>query len=172
MFILNCLGNLAASRQNIAWRIEMAEDKTKEIKEMAEKASDLAKNIWLAGLGAYGKAFDEAQGTYQKVTDKVKQAQESTKMFDDLVEKGKELEGETQEKLQEVKEKANVNLEERLSKVKESLTFNFKKSSDSDDLLGEISTKLDLVLSALENKETKAPAKKAATRKAAASKTA
>jgi hypothetical protein len=172
MFILNCLGNLALSRQNTARRIEMAEEKTKEIKEMAEKASDLAKNIWLAGLGAYGKAFDEAQGTYQKVTDKVKQAQESTKMFDDLVEKGKELEGETQGQLQEVKEKANVNLEERLSKVKESLTFNFKKSSDSDDLLGEISTKLDLVLSALETKETKAPAKKTATRKAAASKTA
>ncbi len=143
----------------------MSEEKTLEIKE---KATDLAKNIWLAGLGAYGKAVDEAQGTYQKVTEKVKVASESANLFDDLVEKGKALEGTTQEKLLEVKEKANVNLEERLAKVKESMTFNFKKADtkSADELLEEISQKLDLVLAAVDKTPAKESVKKVAVKKA------
>ena len=35
----------------------MSDDKPK----VSEKASEIAKNIWLAGLGAYGKAVDDAQ---------------------------------------------------------------------------------------------------------------
>ena len=37
-----------------------------EIKEMTEKTGDLVKNIWFAGLGACGKAADEAQDQYGK----------------------------------------------------------------------------------------------------------
>jgi len=137
---------------------------TKEIKEMAEKASDLAKNIWLAGLGAYGKALDEAQGQYEKVSEKVNK--ESTRLFDELVAKGKKLEGETSHKLHEVKEKSTATLEERLSQVKGSLTFT-SKSTDLATQIEELSSKLDLVLEALGAKA--APAKKPAVKKAASS---
>ena len=134
-----------------------------EIKEMAEKASDLAKNIWLAGLGAYGKALDGAKDEYKTVSDKVNK--ESTRLFDELVAKGKKLEGETTDKLSEVKEKSSANLEERLSQVKETLTFT-SKTDELADQVEEISKKLDLVIEALGAK--KAPAKKTATKKATA----
>ncbi|MEC8543440.1 MAG: hypothetical protein VXY89_07775, partial [SAR324 cluster bacterium] len=48
---------------------------------------------WLAGLGAYGKAVDEAHTQYKKVTDKVekvKGASDQSELFDELVEKGME----------------------------------------------------------------------------------
>lgn len=165
MRILNLLDTLGIVTNKLLRSNPMSEEKTAEIKD---KATDLAKNIWLAGLGAYGRAIDEAQGTYQKVSEKVKVAQESTKLFDDLVEKGKTLEGSTQEKILEVKEKANVNLEERIAKVKDSLSFNFKKPKASDELLEEISQKLDLVLAAVEKPAAKAPAKRAAAKKTTA----
>ena len=48
---------------------------------MADKASEIAKNIWLAGLGAYGKAFDEAQGRLDKAIEVFGRAVE----FDDAL---------------------------------------------------------------------------------------
>lgn len=135
---------------------------TKEIKEMAEKASDLAKNIWLAGLGAYGKALDEAHGQYEKVSEKVNK--ESTRLFDELVAKGKKLEGETQVKFNEVKEKSSATLEERLAQVKDSMNFT-SKNADVASQLEELSSKLDLVLEALGAKTT---AKKVVTAKKSA----
>ena len=139
---------------------------TNEIKEMAEKASDLAKNIWLAGLGAYGKALDEAHDQYEKVTEKVNT--ESTRLFDELVAKGKKLEGETQEKISEVKERSSATLEERLAQVKETLSFT-SKNADLSNQLEDISKKLDLVIEALGAKTTtkKAPVKKAASKASA-----
>ncbi len=140
---------------------------TNEIKEMAEKASDLAKNIWLAGLGAYGKALDEAHDQYEKVSEKVNT--ESSRLFDELVAKGKKLEDDTQEKLSEAKEKSTATLEERLSQVKESLTFT-SKSDDIGSQLEDVSKKLDLVIEALGAKTAtkKAPVKKAAAKASAA----
>lgn len=135
----------------------------KEIKEMAEKASETAKNIWLAGLGAYGKALDEAQEKYGEVSEKVNK--ESSRLFEELVAKGKKLEGDTSEKLTEAKEKSTASLEERLAQVKESL--NFSKTDEPTAQLEEISNKLDLVIEALGAK--KAPVKKTATKKAASS---
>ena len=136
---------------------------TKDIKELTDKASEAAKNIWLAGLGAYGKAVDEAQGQYEKVSDKMNK--ESTRLFDELVAKGKKLENETSNKLNEVKEKSSATLEERLAQVKESLSFSAKVNQ-----LDEISSKLDLVVEAL-GAAKKVPAKKI-TKKATASKSA
>ena len=134
----------------------MSELNTKEIKEMAEKAGDLAKNIWLAGLGAYGKALDEAQGQYEKVSEKV--SKESSRLFDELVAKGKKLEGETSEKLSEVKEKSTATLEERLAQVKGSLAFT-SKTAENADKLDEIISKLDLLIEAMGAKVSVAPKK-------------
>ena len=139
---------------------------TNEIKEMAEKASDLAKNIWLAGLGAYGKALDEAQDQYEKVSEKVNT--ESSRLFDELVAKGKKLEDDTQDKFSEAKEKSSASLEERLAQVKDSLTFT-SKNEDLGSQLEDVSKKLDLVIEALGAKTAtkKAPAKKAAAKASA-----
>ncbi len=47
-------------------------------KNVSDKASEIAKNIWLAGLGAYGKTFDEAQGRLERL-DKASGASETTR---------------------------------------------------------------------------------------------
>lgn len=91
----------------------------KKVKELnlTDKANDVAKSIWLAGLGAYGKAFDEAVNQYGKVS------KETTKLFDELVEKGRVLDTTGQEKLAEAKSKTTSSLEERLNKVKSSVNL-------------------------------------------------
>ena len=58
-----------------------------EKSKVTDKASEIAKNIWLAGLGAYGKAVEDAQGRLEK-------ALEPPKLFGDLVRAGTALEEE------------------------------------------------------------------------------
>ncbi|MFT6490798.1 MAG: hypothetical protein ACJAXQ_001582, partial [Parvibaculaceae bacterium] len=55
-------------------------------KKPAEKATDVARRIWLAGVGAYGQAVDDAQETVNRVT------KETGHMFEELVSKGVALE--------------------------------------------------------------------------------
>ena len=40
----------------------MSDEKSK----VTDKAGEIAKNIWLAGVGAYGKAVEDAQGRLEK----------------------------------------------------------------------------------------------------------
>ena len=56
--------------------------------KVSDKASEIAKNIWLAGVGAYGRAVDEAQGRLEKA------GVEPPKLFKDLVKAGAALEEE------------------------------------------------------------------------------
>ena len=67
----------------------MRDDKSK----VTDKASEIAKNIWLAGVGAYGRAVDEAQGRLEK-------AMEPPKRFRDLVKAGAALEEDARHALQ------------------------------------------------------------------------
>ena len=65
-------------------------DAVNEVKETSEKANELAKKMWLAGLGAYGKTWDEAQANYEKATQKG--SEEVSSLFEQLVAKGEALE--------------------------------------------------------------------------------
>ncbi len=138
--------------------------------EMVNKTSEVAKNIWLAGLGAYGKAFDEAQEAYDRVSEKM--TGESTKVFDELVEKGRKLEIETQKSATEAREKAQTSIEERISKVREALSFeglHFNRGSDLSELnqkIDALTKKVDAISKAVNPKE---PSKPRAVKKAASS---
>lgn len=129
----------------------------KDVK-VTEKASDIAKNIWLAGLGAYGKAFDEAQERYEKVS------KDSSRMFDELVAKGKRLEGTTSNKLSKARASTSSTLEERISKVRQSLGFGQPSIEDLAAQIGELNEKLDLIIETIgakpKAKTTKSAAKK------------
>ena len=72
------------------------------------KAGDIAKHIWLAGVGAYGKAVEEAQGRIEK-------AMEPPKMFRDLVKAGAALEEEARESTVA----ARQSVEERIGRVRD-----------------------------------------------------
>ena len=81
----------------------MSDDKSK----VTDKASEIAKNIWLAGVGAYGRAVDEAQSNLKKATP------QPPKLFRDLVKAGSQLE----EEANEARAAALSSVEERIAQV-------------------------------------------------------
>lgn len=78
-------------------------DKTvvKAAKNVVESGEGIARNIWLAGLGLYSRSLDEAQQWNEK----------TTQAFDELVERGKEVEVEAKEALSKNAEKATDEVE-------------------------------------------------------------
>lgn len=169
-------------------------DAVKDVKDTSEKANELAKKIWLAGLGAYGKTWDEAQASYEKATKK--SSEEVSSLFEQLVSKGEALEKDAAGRINESKEsltKTRADLEEKLSKAREGLTVDALKDTGKTYLssleakIDELTGKIDnLIKSGVKSKpevaETveaakpapakKAPAKKAPAKKAPAKKAA
>jgi polyhydroxyalkanoate synthesis regulator phasin len=109
--------------------------KLESFKGKVNEAEEFARKIWLAGLGAYGKSFDEAQGRYEKIS------VEASKMFDELVIKGSEIETEAKDKFQ-VKEK----VETRVAEVRKKLGLDNKTA---DEKVDELSAKIDTLTEAV-----------------------
>ena len=99
----------------------MSDDKSK----VSDKASEIAKNIWLAGVGAYGKAVDEAQGRLEK-------AMEPPKLFRDLVRAGTVLEEDARDALEASSVAAKSSVEERISRVREN--FHMQRPARIEDV--------------------------------------
>jgi hypothetical protein len=95
----------------------MSDEKNK----VSDKASEIAKNIWLAGVGAYGKAVEEAQGRLEK-------AMEPPKLFRDLVKAGTALE----EDARESTIAARHSVEDRINRVREN--FHNQRPARIEDL--------------------------------------
>jgi len=95
----------------------MSDEKSK----VTDKASEFAKSIWLAGIGAYGKAVEEAQGRLEK-------AMEPPKLFRDLVKAGTALE----EDARESTIAARHSVEERINRVREN--FHNQRPARIEDL--------------------------------------
>jgi hypothetical protein len=95
----------------------MSDEKSK----VTDKASEIAKNIWLAGVGAYGRAVEEAQGRLEK-------AMEPPKLFRDLVKAGAALE----EDARESTIAARHSVEERINRVREN--FHNQRPARIEDL--------------------------------------
>ena len=152
----------------------MSDDKNK----VTDKAGEIAKNIWLAGVGAYGRAVDEAQGRLEKA------GVESPKLFKDLVKAGTLLEEEARDALR-ASASARSSVEDRINRVREN--FNLQRPARGEDLLA-LHEKIDRLANQLESltkslndqgvlkpasktrARKKTPAKKAPARKKAATK--
>lgn len=80
-------------------------------------SENVAKSIWLAGLGAYGRVLDDAQERYREVASK------PSKLFEELVAKGSRLDSQTRSKITEAREESVHQIEERIARVKDSLSF-------------------------------------------------
>jgi hypothetical protein len=135
----------------------MSDDKS----SVSDKASEIAKNIWLAGLGAYGKAFDDAQDRIDRA------AKEPPRLFRELVEKGSKIEDEVRDSLSNIRKSSAVSVEERINKVRESFSFNFPGGQELAEInrkLDELSAKVDALTAAI----AKSPKKSAAARSSAA----
>ncbi|MEP4486658.1 MAG: phasin family protein [Halioglobus sp.] len=115
----------------------MSDDKNK----VTDKAGEIAKNIWLAGVGAYGKAVDEAQGRLEKA------GVESPKLFKDLVKAGTLLEEEARDALR-ASATARNSVEDRINRVREN--FNLQRPARGEDLLA-LHEKIDRLANQLES---------------------
>ena len=154
--------------------LQQIQDRAREVgeraREASDKASDFAKNVWLAGLGAYGRAFDEAQERLDK-GGKLVSREESNQLFDELVAKGEALEAEAKTRLSEARE--SISIEERISKMRASLGFGHTASADD---VARLEKKVDSLAKKVDSlakpAAKKAPAKKAAAKKAPAKKAA
>jgi polyhydroxyalkanoate synthesis regulator phasin len=98
----------------------MSDEKSK----VTDKASEIAKNIWLAGVGAYGKAVDEAQGRLER-------AMEPPKLFRDLVKAGSALEEDARSAL-EASAAAKSSVEQRINRVREN--FHMQRPARIEDI--------------------------------------
>ena len=139
-----------------------------DMNKVTDTAGESAKNIWLAGVGAYGKAVDEAQGRLEKA------GVEPPKLFRDLVKAGAALEEEARDALQ-VGQTARSSVEDRISRVREN--FNLQRPARGEDLLAlhekidRLANKVDALASAMaEQGAVKTPRKKATRKKATARK--
>ena len=116
----------------------MSDDKNK----VTDKAGEIAKNIWLAGIGAYGKAVEEAQGRLEK-------AMEPPKLFRELVKAGTALE----EEARETTATARHSVEERIGRVRDN--FQMQRPARNEDLavlqkkVDQLSRKVDRLSKAL-----------------------
>ena len=136
-----------------------------------EKPSDIARNIWLAGLGAYGKAIRDAQGKLEEA------AREPPRLFRELVEKGIRLEDEVRDSLSSIRKTSGLSVEERIGRVRETFNLSLGRSDELDAVnarLDALEAKLDTLLAAAAKKparKTPNPKKAVADRKKTARKT-
>ena len=123
------------------------------IKEKAASAEEIARKVWLAGLGAYGKGYEEVKGRFETLST------DSNKLFDELVIKGEKLETEGKGKVEEVKTKvvAKTEIETRIETVRTKLGLN---NTDSDKKIEELSDKIDALTAAVAKLASKPVAKK------------
>ena len=141
----------------------MSDEKSK----VTDKASEIAKNIWLAGVGAYGRAVDEAQSNLKKATP------QAPKQFRDLVKAGSALE----EEASEARAAALSSVEERIAQVREN--FQMQRPARMEDLeslhkkVDTLTRKVDALTRLIKEQQAPvkaAPKKRAATKKAAPAK--
>ncbi|GAB5379954.1 MAG: hypothetical protein Alis3KO_14970 [Aliiglaciecola sp.] len=120
------------------------------IKETAANAEEMARNIWLAGIGAYGKGYEEVKGRIETLST------DSNKVFAELVAKGEKIEAQGKVKVEEVKTKVaeKTEIEARVESLRTKLGFN---KTDADQKIEELNAKID----ALTDVVAKLAAKKA-----------
>ncbi len=158
--------------------------KSAKAKSPVDKASDLARQIWLAGVGAYGQAVDETQ---QEVTRRVAQvSQDTSKFFEELVSRGTDLEKNmgalgkisADMRAEGLRRGADMSLslEDRLSRMRDMLGlapsgsgFEEKVDKLTADVAA-LNAKLDQVLEQLNDPVSKPAAKKATAKKKPAAK--
>jgi len=134
--------------------------------ESADKRStgDAARRIWLAGIGAYGRAFSEAQEALKDVTGS------TSKVFDELVQKGEIIESAVSSKSKKMMKKAGVptfDLDDRISKMRSRLSRGEDVAQDLSELekrVNAMDAKLDKILSLLSSPKPK-PKKPTATKR-------
>jgi hypothetical protein len=143
----------------------MSDDKS------SKKSSDVARRIWLAGIGAYGRAFEEGRDMMKGIGSKVPGA--GSDMFEKLAEKGESLEMAAKIKGMQLAGKASdltddvkstVGIEDRIASMRARL------GGSSDDRLDAVEARLARIEAKLD-KLLATPVKKASAKRATTQRT-
>lgn len=142
----------------------MAADDNKD-----EKKTDTARRIWLAGIGAYGRALTEAKGAVGELTGK------SSEVFEDLVQKGEMLEKVVEYKGKEMLDKTGIkdfDINDRIKNMREKLSGGkAERVSELEAEVAELNAKLDALKKAQSKPVRKTPVKKATAKRATTKRT-
>ncbi len=147
-------------------------------RKTSSRTPDMARKIWLAGIGAYGRAFSEAHESLSRV------GEGSSKIFEELVAKGEQIEQTVEQAVEttgravaaRVAPSGGASIDDRIRRMRERLGLveadapTRSELSEIEARLSRIEGKLDALLSTRGAVKAKA-AKKSATRKSAAKKT-
>lgn len=171
-----------------------------EPKNTIDKTEELARKIWLAGLGAYGHGLNNIHDGYEKMSDQTR------RYFDDLVDRGTKIESEAKSRLDKTgdrfkeagdklkakgeklkkrgkdlrKDGINMNVSSRIDEIREKVSSKMVMPTiasmpsfynNNDDKLAELNAKVDELIRTI-NKLTATPAAKPAAQKAPAKKAA
>ena len=83
-----------AKRKPVAKRKPAAKRTTRKASpEFAERAQEAGRNAFLASLGFYGKAYDQAQEQFNSIQDQLEaRRKKAEKLYKELVKRGKKVE--------------------------------------------------------------------------------
>ena len=132
----------------------------------APRPTDTARKIWLAGIGAYGRAFSDAQESLAKMSG------DTSRVFDELVAKGEEIEETVEAHGRELAKRVapgSFSIDDRIKQMRARLQ-NDEEADDSrlaeiENRLSAIEEKLDVLIAstakpAAKKTSTKRPTKK------------
>ena len=119
-----------------------------------DKAEELAKSVWFAGLGAYSRTFDELSERQEGLQDKIHGRVETInaegqKIFEELVTRGRELQGEAEKAVQEGRE----SLEDRVEEFKKRFGGGLSSFVDIPERLREAAQKIEEISIRLQKKK-------------------
>jgi len=94
----------AAKRKPVAKRKPAAKRTAKKsTPEFAARAQEAGRNAFLASLGFYGKAFDQAQEQFNSMQDQLEERRKKAdKMYKELVKRGKKVEKEAKGRIDDI----------------------------------------------------------------------
>ena len=143
-----------AEAVNVESRIAQLQDIFKEnlegLNETGDKAEALAKNIWLAGLGAYSRAYEEVSDRYDDIQGKVEEInEEGQKIFGDLVKRGQNIQNDIEDEVGKRKD----SLEERVEEFRTRFGGGLSSFVDIPDRLREAAEKVEEIGKKLRGKK-------------------
>ncbi len=145
---------IKAEAVNVESRIEQLQAIFKEnlegLNDTSDKAEALAKNIWLAGLGAYSRAYEEMSDRYEDVQERVEEInEEGQKVFDDLVKRGEGIQSDIEFQVN----KGRETLEDRVDEFRSRFSGGLSSFMDIPERLREAAEKVDEIGQKLRGKK-------------------
>ncbi len=139
-------------------------ERTRSSASQVQEDGETARKVWLAGIGAYGRAISEAQESLSRF------GAGTSKLFEELVRHGEEIEERFESRKRDLSQKVGnvgaLSFQERVNDMREKLKR--RVSGADDERLTEIEARLDRIERLLiAGSASPAPVKRKAVRRSA-----